>query len=136
MSPQNNYLFGFEVRVPCSRCNYGYKTSVTLGAFHLYWTDCRVYCGWRDPGLGEVVVASIGDANESSARQLRDALIAEGIVVRLALGKPPGRYLRYAESVGIDTVVFVDPSFIVKRLSTRTEQRTTTFSELLEFLRK
>ena len=135
MSPQNSYLFGYEIRVPCSRCNYGYRTASVPGAFGWHSVDCRVYCGWRDPGLNEVVVASIGDANESSARQLRDALTAEGVIVRLALGKTPGRYLRYAESVGIDAVIFVDPAFIVKRLSTRTE-RLTTLSELLQFLRK
>lgn len=136
MSLRNNYLFGYEVRLPCSKCNYGYRITRTVVAFKPGSVDCRVYCGWRDPGLNEVVVASIGDVNESNARQLRDALTAEGVIVRLALGKTHGRYLRYAESVGIDTVIFVDPAFIVKRLSTRTERRTTTFSELLELLRK
>lgn len=47
MSPQNNYLFGYEIHIPCPHCGYGYRTATTLGAFGWRPKECRVYSGWR-----------------------------------------------------------------------------------------
>lgn len=136
MSPQSSYLFGYEIRIPCSRCNYGYRITAVRGAFGSRSPDCRVYCGWRDPGLHEVIVAPVGRLNNLNAQHFREVLTAEGVIVRLVSDRSPDRCIQYAECVGIDTIVFVCAAdLLVKRLSTRTEH-VVQHSELLQFLRK